>query len=141
MPVVYCWEQIISRQLVKLRKQSETSIEAKGSFRPRSNPFWDFWGPIVFTVSLYIGIRHYVAEARYIPSGSMLPGLQIQDRLLIEKLTLRRRSPRVGEIVVFNSPYAFDSVLRSSSRPSSLRCALVNLPFLVYIHHLTSQMC
>ena len=63
-------------------------------------------------MALYFGIRHYLAEARFIPSGSMLPGLQIQDRLLVEKLTYRGRKPRRGEIVVFNSPYAFDPALR-----------------------------
>ena len=51
----------------------------------------------------------------------MLPGLQIQDRLLVEKLTFRTRSPRRGEIVVFNSPYAFDPTLRSAQ--SLPRCA------------------
>ena len=43
--------------------------------------------------ALYLGIRQYLVEARYIPSGSMLPGLQIQDRLLVEKLTYRSRPP------------------------------------------------
>ena len=54
--------------------------------------------------ALYLGIRQVLVEARYIPSGSMLPGLQIQDRLLVEKLTYRSRPPKRGEIVVFNSP-------------------------------------
>ena len=96
----------------------------------RVHPFWDFWGPILFTFALYLGIRHYIVEARYIPSGSMLPGLQVQDRLLVEKLTYRFRRPERGEIVVFHSPYAFDPALRGPNRPSGLRCALVNLPLL-----------
>ncbi len=105
------------------------------------NSCWDFWAPILFTVSLYFGIRHYIAEARYIPSGSMLPTLQIQDRLLIEKITYRGRSPRAGEIVVFNSPYAFDSALRTSARPSAFQCALVNLPLLIYIPGIGNSAC
>ena len=48
--------------------------------RGSGHPLWDFWGPLLFTMALYFGIRHYLAEARFIPSGSMLPGLQIQDR-------------------------------------------------------------
>ena len=85
--------------------------------RGAGHPLWDFWAPLFFTVGLYFGIRHYLAEARFIPSGSMLPGLQIQDRLLVEKLTYRGRKPRRGEIVVFNSPYAFDPALRSTTSP------------------------
>ena len=96
----------------------------------QAHPFWDFWGPILFMLALYLGIRQFLVEARYIPSGSMKPGLQIQDRLLVEKLTYRTRSPKRGEIVVFNSPYAFDPALRSPQKPSPLVCALVNLPLL-----------
>ena len=91
----------------------------------KKNLFWDFWAPIFFTLSIYLGIRNYVAEARYIPSGSMLPGLQIKDRLVIEKLTFRNRSPRRGEIVVFKTPYSFDRVLNPNPNNKSipLKCA------------------
>ncbi|MGC6482170.1 MAG: signal peptidase I [Synechococcus sp.] len=106
------------------------SVEPEVSQSPSSkpHPFWDFWAPVFFTLALYFGLRHYVAEARFIPSGSMLPGLQINDRLLVEKLSYRTRKPQRGEIVVFNSPYAFDAVLRDPNPPSGLRCALANLP-------------
>jgi len=99
--------------------------------RSNFNSFCDFWAPILITVGLYTGIRTYLAEARYIPSGSMLPGLRVNDRLVIEKLTFRRRSPRRGEIVVFNSPYSFDNQLlakRTKQLPSSLTCAFLNFP-------------
>jgi signal peptidase I len=109
--------------------------------RRRSHPFWDFWGPVLFTLALYLGIRHWIAEARFIPSGSMLPGLQIQDRLLVEKLTYRQRSPRRGEIVVFNSPYSFDPALKSTSSPSPLQCALANFPLLGLIPGLGDPAC
>ncbi len=107
----------------------------------KAHPFWDFWGPIILTFSLYTGIRSYIAEARFIPSGSMLPGLQIHDRLLIEKLTFRRRSPRRGEIVVFKSPYSFDPLLRSRKAPSRIKCALVNFPFFALLLGISDPAC
>ena len=79
---------------------------------------------MLFTLALYLGIRHYVAEARFIPSGSMLPGLQIQDRLLVEKLTYAGRPPRRGEIVVFNSPHG-DPALKTTTLH---RCSAVLWP-------------
>jgi signal peptidase I len=51
---------------------------------------------------LAFGIRTYVAEARYIPSGSMEPTLQINDRLIIEKISYYFREPERGDVVVFN---------------------------------------
>jgi signal peptidase I len=51
---------------------------------------------------LAFGIRTYVAEARYIPSGSMEPTLQINDRLIIEKISYYFRNPERGDVVVFN---------------------------------------
>ena len=96
----------------QLKEGSTQSPKKKGNQFPFKS-FGDFWGPIILTISIYTGFRHYVAEARYIPSGSMLPGLQINDRLIIEKLTFRNRSPLRGEIVVFRSPYSFDKELIS----------------------------
>lgn len=51
---------------------------------------------------LAFGIRTFVAEARYIPSSSMEPTLEINDRLIIEKISYLVRSPQRGDVVVFS---------------------------------------
>ena len=96
---------------------------------PQESP-WAFWRSVLVTLAVALGIRQFLVEARYIPSGSMLPGLQLQDRLLVEKLSYRQRAPRRGEIVVFHSPHHFDPVLAAGSSSNPLRCLLVNLPLL-----------
>ncbi|MGD1938759.1 MAG: signal peptidase I [Cyanophyceae cyanobacterium] len=53
------------------------------------------------SVVLALGIRTYIAEARYIPSESMLPTLEVNDRLIVEKLGYRFSSPKRGDVVVF----------------------------------------
>jgi signal peptidase I len=95
----------------------------------RDDP-WAFWRSILITLVVAFGVRQFLVEARYIPSGSMLPGLQLQDRLLVEKLSYRRRQPRRGEIVVFHAPHHFDSVLAAQHRPGPLGCLLVNIPLI-----------
>ncbi|MFM7169270.1 MAG: signal peptidase I [Cyanobium sp.] len=91
---------------------------------------WAFWRSIVLTLAVALGIRQFLVEARYIPSGSMLPGLQLQDRLLVEKVTYRSRPPQRGEIVVFHAPHHFDPVLSAQHRPGPLGCFLVNIPLI-----------
>ena len=106
--------------------------------------FFDTWGPVSLTVLLYFGIRHFIAEARYIPSGSMLPGLKINDRLIVEKLSLRKRTPFRGEIVVFNSPYSFDKKLiatRNKDLPSELKCSLITFPLISWIPTIKDRAC
>lgn len=71
----------------------------------------------------------------------MLPGLQINDRLLVEKLSYRFRKPQRGEIVVFNSPHAFDPALRSQTEPSGLQCGLANIPLVGLIPGLSHPAC
>ena len=95
----------------------------------REDP-WAFWRSILLTLAVALGIRQFLVEARYIPSGSMLPGLQLQDRLLVEKLSFRGRPPRRGEIVVFHAPHHFDPVLAGQHRPGPLGCVLVNIPLI-----------
>ncbi len=66
------------------------------------NPWVEAVKTIGLSAILAIGIRHFVAEARYIPSGSMLPTLEVNDRLIIDKLSYRFTSPERGDIVVFS---------------------------------------
>ncbi len=51
-----------------------------------------------------VGIKTFVAQAFYIPSGSMLPQLQVNDRIVVSKLSYRLHDPHRGDIVVFDSP-------------------------------------
>ena len=57
---------------------------------------------IGLSIVLALGIRTFVAEARYIPSGSMLPTLEINDRLIIDKIGYKFQNPDRGDVVVFS---------------------------------------
>lgn len=59
---------------------------------------------VVLALCLALLIRTLVAEPRYIPSDSMLPTLEMGDRLVVEKISSRFRSPMTGDIVVFDPP-------------------------------------
>ncbi len=57
---------------------------------------------IGLSIVLALGIRTFVAEARYIPSESMVPTLEVNDRLIVEKISYHFNPPRRGDIVVFS---------------------------------------
>ena len=68
----------------------------------------------------------FVARTYYIPSGSMLPTLQIHDVLLVDKFEYRFHQPNDGDIVVFPPPVPTpdDFIKRVIGRPGdSLRVA------------------
>ncbi len=57
---------------------------------------------IALSIILALGIRTFVAEARWIPSESMVPTLQKYDKLIVDKLSYHFNDPQRGDIVVFS---------------------------------------
>src|SRR5205085_1049348 len=49
-------------------------------------------------------IKTFVAQAFFIPSGSMIPQLNVGDRVVVSKLAYRLHDPNRGDIVVFDAP-------------------------------------
>lgn len=91
--------------------------QASGSNPPSGhpeNPWVEAFKTIGLSVVLAFGIRMFVAEARYIPSGSMLPTLQINDRLIIDKVGYRLNDPQRGDIVVFMPPNALKDQIQDA---------------------------
>ena len=112
--------------------------------RAFAKSFLKEWGQLIFLTFLISSCRSFVAEPRYIPSGSMLPGLQIKDRLIIEKITFKKRDPKRGEIVVFNSPYSFDEKYiaeRDRPLPTKRNCFFMSLPPMAWIPGLRDRAC
>ncbi len=63
------------------------------------------WGVIVVVVlAATVLLRTFVVQSYYIPSGSMLPTLQVGDRIIVDKLSYRFSDPKRGDIVVFSRP-------------------------------------
>ena len=95
--------------------ESEHTPESEHTLAPNvENPWIETLKTIVLSAFLALGIRGFVAEARFIPSGSMLPTLQIDDRLIIDKLSYRFNNPVRGDIVVFNPTVQLEKELTAS---------------------------
>jgi signal peptidase I len=85
--------------------------------KDRSKSVWrEYIEAIVIAVLLALFIRTFIVQAFKIPSGSMLPTLQIGDHLLVNKfiygvknpftgnIFIPLEKPRHGDIVVFRFP-------------------------------------
>lgn len=67
---------------------------------------------ILIALVIALLVRTYVAEARVIPSESMLPTLKIGDRLIVDKIFYEIngiKDIQRGDIVVFDPPPAANS--------------------------------
>jgi signal peptidase I len=84
---------------------SQSGQSSPGAKEPRAkkgNACVDTAVVLVVALVLSVLVRTFLVQAFYVPSGSMLPTLQINDRILVSKLT----GPNVvrGDIVVFADP-------------------------------------
>ncbi|HET6212740.1 MAG TPA: signal peptidase I [Micromonosporaceae bacterium] len=72
-----------------------------------------FWRelPILLGVAIVVAVlvRAFVLQTFYIPSESMENTLEINDRVLVNKLVYDFRDPHRGEVVVFEAPRSWRS--------------------------------
>ncbi len=86
---------------------------------------------ILIWLALALFLRWQVIEPRWIPSGSMLPTLQLQDKILIEKIRPKisrgvKGHLKHGNIVVFHPPKQL--VDAGYEKKSALIKRLIGLP-------------
>lgn len=74
-------------------------------YKKWSKTSWgDTFNTIVFVLVAVIVIRFFVAEIRWIPSGSMNPTLVEGDRIVVERFSRFFSTPKRGDIMVFYPP-------------------------------------
>ncbi len=111
--VVVVWA--FDRFYLRRRRQRATAADGKA----RREPWAVDWARTLLPVLLLVGVfRTAVAEPFRIPSGSMMPTLDIGDFILVTKFSYGIRLPQVqrkildlgtpqrGDIVVFRPPWA-----------------------------------
>lgn len=74
--------------------------------RPRRLPVWqESILLLVMALALALVVKTFFVQAFYIPSGSMEPGLVLNDRILVQKVSYwGGGDPERGDVVVFEDP-------------------------------------
>lgn len=87
---------------------------------------------VIVALGVAILIKTFLIQAFWIPSGSMIPTLEVNDRVLVNKLEYRFGEPERGDVVVFESPYADDApepvgevIVRTIAESLGIRTAAV----------------
>ena len=93
-----------SRRRSRSRRCSPMATEAPPAPAPAKKGGFLRDTAVVLIVALLLSVltRTFLVQAFYVPSGSMLPTLQLQDRILASKLT--GGDVQRGDIVVFADP-------------------------------------
>ena len=82
-------------------------ITAKKTSATKGKNTWlkDTVGIIVLAVVLALLFKAFIFDSRVVPSTSMLPTIEIGDRIIVSKLSyLGSKEPQRGDIVVFTPP-------------------------------------
>jgi signal peptidase I len=83
-----------------------TVVQTKSATKPKGkNSFWREL-PILLGAAIVVAIlvRTFVLQTYFVPSPSMEHTLNINDRVLVNKLAYDFRDPHRGEVIVFTSP-------------------------------------
>lgn len=83
---------------------SDAGDQADPSDRKEKSVIREVLEVVVFAVILAVIIRVFIVTPFYIPSESMVPTLQINDKILVSRLNYHFTEPQRGEIVVFYYP-------------------------------------
>jgi signal peptidase I len=85
-------------------QQFRTSGDRRQRRRKKSGGALEYLVILLISFALVFGfVRPFVMEAFWIPSGSMIPTLEIGDRVLVNKFIYRFTEPDRGDIIVFQS--------------------------------------
>src|SRR5919199_31216 len=87
------------------QRDFETGVSPEERRSPRkSGGLLEFLIIVIVAFALVFGfVRPFVLEAFYIPSESMVPTLEIGDRVFVNKFIYRFHEPERSDIVVFRS--------------------------------------
>lgn len=104
---------------------TESGVEAgspanRGRHSRQRSFFAELPGLLLAALAVAVLIKTFLVQPFYIPSGSMIPTLEINDRVMVSKLNYRFGDPQRGDIVVFRNPYVprgdesfFEAAVRS----------------------------
>ena len=80
-----------------------------------------------FAILLALVVKTFFVQSFYIPSESMQPGLEVNDRILVQKPSYWFGEPQRGDVIVFDDPGGWLNGLQSAQPMSLVARALAKI--------------
>jgi signal peptidase I len=77
---------------------------------------------VAVALGLALGIQAFLVKPFRIPSESMVPTLEIGQRVLVDRVSFRFSDPDRGDVIVFKPPRGADSETCGAEHPSDQPC-------------------
>ncbi|WP_448374739.1 signal peptidase I [Fervidobacterium sp.] len=87
------------------KQAKQNNIEKKDVVQKGKNIAKEILITLIYAIVAATIIRIFVFETMLVPTPSMVPTINVGDRLFVEKITYSAREPEIGEIVVFYTPF------------------------------------
>ena len=116
---------MLKQALLSIR--SSSIVMAKQQTRRQQSLWVETLQTLGLSVLMAFGIRQFVAEARIVPTGSMQPTVEINDRLVVEKISYLFQDPQRGDIIVFQAPQKALEAANSTTKDAYLK-RIVGMP-------------
>jgi signal peptidase I len=114
--------QSSSRTHIDHQEGTEQKTLVTGGHKPRRADrsstksrsfFLEFLAMLVIGFALLFGIvQPFITEAFYIPTESMVPTLEVNDRVLVNKFIYRFSEQKRGDIIVFEAPDGEEDLIK-----------------------------
>ena len=86
--------------------------EAKQPDKPKESALWREIKGLFWVLLAVLAFHSFIAKPFYIPSESMVPTLERNDRVLVNKLSYRMHDVNRGDIIVFKAPEGTDPAVK-----------------------------
>ncbi|MHC4976097.1 MAG: signal peptidase I [Planctomycetota bacterium] len=100
----------------QIREEKRAAEKAKHAGKPLAVRAWHYWKPVILVLAILLPSRSIIVDWNDVPTGSMIPTIEIGDRILVNKLSYGVRVPFTmiwlsqwgeierGEVVTLKSP-------------------------------------
>ncbi|HKJ55601.1 MAG TPA: signal peptidase I [Nitriliruptoraceae bacterium] len=105
----------VGRRPEPLSERDQVAVTSERADRTSGSKWYEVPLMLLLAFTLAFLLRTFVVQVFYVPSASMVPTLEVNDRIAAEKVTYRFRDLARGDVIVFAGDEPFGADLEMST--------------------------